>query len=510
MADVPTGGGRARRGEHMTLTRARRQLLLVAGLTVLGAALRFPTLDRQSFWLDELVTASLLDRSLEDVLREVPRSEGTPFLYYVVAWAWGTLFGLGEVGLRSFSALAGTATVPLAYGAGAVLVSRRAGLVAAALVAANPFLVWYSQEARSYALLALLGAASVLAFGLALRGARAWLVAWAAVSALAIATHYFAVFVVVAEALWLGVRLRAWRPVLLACVLPGATLVAHVPLVLEQRDGAEAVTGSPLVGRIAGIPKNLAVGYSFPAEALGSALVGVLLLVGVALLVRLAPRERFGALIAGSIALAAIATPVVLALGGVDFLIARNTIVAVVPGAVCVGAGYATGRLGLVAATLLCVLSAAIALAPALDATYGRTDWRGAAEALETAQGMRAIVVTPYMSRTLWRPYLPELSEPGPAGATVDEIAVIGLATEGGYSAGAVVPPSVTTARAVEGFRVVAVERRSTYTLVRYRARRPTFVPISTLTGLGLAADEQPGVLLQHPARADDGASIPE
>ena len=51
-----------------------------------------------------------------------------------------------------------------------VLVSRRAGLVAAALVATNPFLVWYSQEARSYALLAFLGAGSVLAFGLALRG----------------------------------------------------------------------------------------------------------------------------------------------------------------------------------------------------------------------------------------------------------------------------------------------------------------------------------------------------
>jgi hypothetical protein len=51
----------------------------------------------------------------------------------------------------------------------------------------------------------------------------------------------------------------------------------------------------------------------------------------------------------------------------------------------------------------------------------------------------------------------------------------------------------------VKGFRVVAVERRPTYTLVLYRAARPTFVPMSTLTGLGLAADEQPGVLLQGP-----------
>ena len=252
------------------MTRARSQLLLVVALTALGALLRFPTLDRQSFWLDELVTVSLLDHGLGDVLREVPRSEATPFLYYVVAWAWGSLFGLGEVGLRTLSALAGTAMIPVAYGAGAVLVCRRAGVVAAALVAVNPLLVWYSQEARSYALLALLGAGTVLAFGHALRGSGRALVAWASLSALAIATHYYALFLVGAEVVWLLVRARPRRPVVLASLIPAATLVVHVPLLLEQRDNGEAVTGSSLVARIAGIPKNLVVGYSFPAEALAA------------------------------------------------------------------------------------------------------------------------------------------------------------------------------------------------------------------------------------------------
>jgi hypothetical protein len=477
--------------------RTRTVLLVVVALTLVGAALRFPTLDRQSFWLDELVTASLLDHGLGDVLREVPRTESTPFVYYVVAWAWSSLFGVGEVGLRTLSALAGTATIPVAYGAGAVLVSRRTGLVAAALVATNPFLVWYSQEARSYALLALLGAASVLALGLALRRGSRWLIAWAVLSALALATHYFAVFLVAAEAVWLLVRMRPRRPVVLASLVPAATLLAHVPLVLAQRDNAEAVTGSALLPRIAGIPKDLVVGYSFPAEALGSALAALLLVLGVALLVRVPAGERRGAILAGSLAVAAIVTPVVLALVGTDYLIARNTIAAVVPAAVCVGAGYATGRLGLAAAAALCVVSAAAALAPSLDTSYGRTDWRGAAAALDApAAGSRAIVVTPFMSRTLWRPYLPDLREPGPEGATVDEIAALGLATEGGYSAGRVEPPGVGAPRPVKGFRVVRVEREPTYSLVLYRAARPTFVPLSTLTALALT-DEQPGILLQ-------------
>ena len=56
--------------------------------------------------------------------------------------------GTGEFGLRSLSALAGVATVPVAYLIGVELRGRRAGLMAAALVAVNPMLLWYSQEAR--------------------------------------------------------------------------------------------------------------------------------------------------------------------------------------------------------------------------------------------------------------------------------------------------------------------------------------------------------------------------
>lgn len=480
------------------MTRRAARLLPIVLVTALGAALRVPTLDRQSYWLDELVTVSLLDRGLGDVLRAVPRTEATPYLYYVVAWLWSSVFGLGEIGLRSLSALVGTATIPVTYLAGAVLVSRRAGLVAAALVATNPFLVWYSQEARSYALLALAGAGSVLAFGHALRGGRRALVAWALVAALAIATHYFAVFLVAAEAAWLLVRLRPVRRAVLAVLLPAAVLAAHVPLVLAQRGNGEAVAGSSLVSRIAGIPKNLVVGYSFPAEALGSALAALLLVAGLVLLGRAAPDERRGALVAGSLALATILTPVVLALCGIDFLVSRNTIAAVVPGAVCVGAGYATGRLGLAVATALCTLAAAIALVPALDTSYGRTDWRGAAAALEDAAGTRAIVVTPYMSRTLWHPYLPRLEEPGSGGAVVREIAAIGLATEGGYSAGHVTPPQVSSPQQVEGFRVVEVERKPTFSLVLYRAERPRFVPLPTLVGLALDRAQQPGVLVER------------
>src|SRR4029453_9461372 len=172
--------------------------------------------------------------------------------------------------VRSLSALAGTATIPVAYAAGAALVSRRTGLIAAALVAMNPFLVWYSQEARAYALFAFFSALSLMFF------ARRSALPWALASALAIATHYFAIFLVVPMAIW-----RRW---LVPALIPAVVLAAHIPLLLDQRHSGQSVAESALRSRVAGIPKDLVVGYSFPAELAGTLVAGALVVVGLVLL----------------------------------------------------------------------------------------------------------------------------------------------------------------------------------------------------------------------------------
>ena len=84
----------------------------------------------------------------------------------------------------------------------------------------HPFLVWYSQEARAYGLFALLAAVGLFFFGQALRAGGHWaFVGWAIASSLALATHYFAVFLIVPEAVWLLLRSPARRVALLATVL---------------------------------------------------------------------------------------------------------------------------------------------------------------------------------------------------------------------------------------------------------------------------------------------------
>ncbi len=181
-----------------------RRLAPLVGLVALGAVLRFGTLDARSYWLDEVDTVGLLQEGFVGMLSRLAEPGGGGLVYFFVAWPWAQVFGSSEVALRSLSALFGTATVPVAYWATRELASRRAGVIAAALAATAPLLVWQSQEVRPYALLVLLGGVS---FALFLRARRApdggAPAAWAVASVLLVATNYVAAFMVAVEALLL-------------------------------------------------------------------------------------------------------------------------------------------------------------------------------------------------------------------------------------------------------------------------------------------------------------------
>ena len=423
------------------------------------------------------------------MVRTIPHSEATPYLYYVLVWPWTHLFGSSEAGIRSFSALAGTATVVAAYGAGAALLSRRVGLIAAALVAVNPFLIWYSQEARAYALVTLFIAVGLWFLGRALEGYRRALAGWAILSGLALATHYFAAFVVIPEAVWLLARVPARRRAVIAVLIPAAVLAAELPLLLAQRGNGQSATQSSFVKRVVGIPKDLVVGFSFPSELVGTIVAALLVLGGLLLLVWRTPiRDRPRAFLTGAVAIFAIVAPIVLAGGGADYVTARNAIVAVVPAAVCLGAGYAATRVGVVMAAMLCALSLAIGLSVSLDKKYGRTDWRGLAHAIGPAPVQRALVVTPDIDAALWRIYLPKVQELDDRRARVREIVVAGLATQGGFSAGAVKPPPATPRPPPPGFELVGARLTPTFALIRYRVvgAQPRAVSIGKLGGLAL------------------------
>jgi len=388
------------------LVRARsRTFWIVAGLTVLAAVLRFATIGVQSYHHDEIVTASrILRDGFWHAMDAVGFSESAPPLYYALAWPWTQVTGTGEVGLRSVSALAGVATVPVAFALGAQLSGRRAGIVAAALVAVNPMLVWYSQEARGYALFVLLTALSLLYFLRALdQGRRRDFIAWGIASALALATHYFAAFPIAAEAIWL-LRRRGRAAVPGLGIVAGAGLLL-APLAIHQMSFAHAewISNFSLGHRLwetgltfmLGETGDIIARPEHPLLAVVPCLIAAtaLVLIGV----RGERRERRAARILLALAAVTVVVPVVIGLldSSKDYVLARNLLPALVPFLVALAVGFTlrnARRSGAILATALVAYSLGVSVWASLSPALQRPDWDAVASALGEPETPRAMV----------------------------------------------------------------------------------------------------------------------
>ena len=459
---------RERSGPARRYWPASTETWIVVGLIVLAAVLRFATLASQSYWLDESQAAHELGLSFGAMLRAWNGAEWNTPLYLIVAWPWAKVFGTGEVGLRSLSAILGVGLVPLIYLAGRELVSGRAGVIAAALAAVNPFMIDYSREAREYMLLVVLCTASLLFFARAWRrGATRDLVWWAIFSALALLTQYFAGFLTATEGLLLVYRLRS-RASLVALGAQAVVLAPFVPHVIPRlSDKAEFITSQGLGTRIQQVPVTFAVNTLFKSSAVSYGLLGAAALAAavIALLVIGADdRQLRGAGLAALLAGSVLVVPLLLALTGHDDYIARGLMPAWPPLAILVGAACAAPGAKLPGAALVGVLMAGFLWAGFKinsDPFYQRPDWRGVATALGSHTGTRAIVA--YDGQFATGPlsfYLPGVAWSGPGEArstdtgpaTIDELDVVG---DRGQTPAAP-PPGITkiSSRDVDGYLV--------------------------------------------------------
>jgi len=484
----------------------------LAALIVLAAVLRLATLDLQSFWYDEAFTpVHVLHPSLWATLRSVVHSENTPPLWYAIAWADSRVLGTGEVALRLPSALAGIATVPVAWAIGRELTGRRAtAIAAAAFVTVNPLLVWYSQEARAYGLFVLLAAVAMLCFLRALRTpTRGRMAAFALAGSLALLSHYFAVFLLIPMVIWL-----AWDSSRRRAALPAIAVLALVGLALLPLISAQGGHGTQWIGEWALSSRLQAIPQYYLTDYYGSSLGhGIELLLALPILAGigfglwrvLTPVEERGALIALAIAVGGILIPIALVAFGEDYLAPRNLVGAMVAVtaliAVIVPCERA-GRVGVALAVLIALGFAAITIDVDLSPRLQRGDWRGLAQrlavqpgsAVRGASGARAprptaerVIVTVELGSAPLEYYLPPLRNllPGQA-VTVREIDEIGYFP---------LTPGAGTAPA-PGFRLR--ERVEVNGLIAYRfvSSMPRTVSEATLRGDAITSEAHSEVLI--------------
>jgi uncharacterized membrane protein len=401
----------------------------------LGAVLRFTTLGAQSYWFDEAQAAHELHLSLGSMLSSMVAVETAPPLYFVLGWVWAHLFGAGEVALRSLSALAGTAVIGVGYLCGRELVSRRAGLLTAAFVAVSPFMIWYSQEAREYMLVAAFCGASLLCFLRAWRDPSGRNVAWWTLfSVLALLTHYFAGFLVAPEALWLLYIARSRASVVAAGVV-GLVELALIPLLVNHATASLLgfITGTHLSTRVQEVPVAFALGPPFETSLLSYGLIGAAALAAVLIVLLIVggePDELRGVGVASALAAVVLLVPLVLALLGTDYYIERALIPAWLLLAIVVAAGCTTGRLRFPGAILAGLVLAGFAYGVIridTDTQYQRPDWRAVAEALGSPSGSRAIIVYDSFGTDPLAFYLRGVPWTEPAGpVSVSEVDVVG------------------------------------------------------------------------------------
>ena len=132
-------------------------------LLLAAFALRLYRLGVASLWYDETVSAFLARQDLVALTRHTAGDIHPPLYYYVLHF-WGQVVGWSQFSFAFVSLFFGMLIIALVYRVAREWFTARVALIAALLVAASPYNLWYSQEVRMYTMGALLGLASTYFF----------------------------------------------------------------------------------------------------------------------------------------------------------------------------------------------------------------------------------------------------------------------------------------------------------------------------------------------------------
>ncbi|MBI5563374.1 MAG: glycosyltransferase family 39 protein [Chloroflexi bacterium] len=295
-------------------------LMLV--LVFIAFSVRVYRLDWFALRGDESFTVQFSQLPADELLAGVRYLEPNPPVLYYSLRGWMLLAGDSEFSSRFYSVFFGVLSVPLMYALGRALGGRQVGLLAAVIVAVNPFQIWHSQDVRNYTLWPTLTLAAWYFLWRAIqhRRRRDW-AAYVILTVTALMTHYYQLFISVAENLfvvsWLvappdgvsrGLRWSLAKAWLVAQGVVAAVFVAWVLFGMTTAFAAISNGSSPtfdqlLLRTLAAVtigdtvPKQAAVWLMLPAL--------ILIVVGAVTLIRSRPHAARWLLLGVGVPLAA-------------------------------------------------------------------------------------------------------------------------------------------------------------------------------------------------------------
>jgi 4-amino-4-deoxy-L-arabinose transferase-like glycosyltransferase len=296
--------------------RYRYTAWIVLALVLLAFALRTFRLDGYAFRGDESFTVLFVTQPMDQLWDEIRNIEPNPPLYYLLLRGALRLWGESDWAARFLSAWFGVLAVPLIYRLGrALLAGRAAGkgpggssraigewapVLAALILAINPYQIWHSQDVRNYSVWPAISLFSLCFLIKALRhpsGGRPWLwVGYVVTALLSIYTHYYDAFSLLFQNAF--VLLFYWRQrailgrwiasqaVVALLFVPWLLFGSSRPLTYQAQTEVPGLPG--MAGRTL---SHFALGETIP-EALASALLPAIALLAILGLVVALRRER--------------------------------------------------------------------------------------------------------------------------------------------------------------------------------------------------------------------------
>lgn len=191
---------------------------IITVTVISGLLLRLWNLTGISLWHDEAFSALLIKYNWSEMMYRIGLDVHPP-MYYIFLRIWTEIFGHSLFALRGMSVFFGVGTILTTYFfVNYVFNNKKAALIAAILVAVNPFQVQYVTEARMYTMGGFFAVSAALALVAALRNQTAYYVnagneflqkqlhkqfityyaLFVLCSAILIYTHYYLLFTVAA------------------------------------------------------------------------------------------------------------------------------------------------------------------------------------------------------------------------------------------------------------------------------------------------------------------------
>lgn len=255
----------------------KSRFLLLAVITILGAALRAPLLNI-GLTIDDACSANVVESNdWLDMFERIRVYEMSPPLYFLVLKAFVSLFGFNSLVMALPSFIFGVLSIPTSFFLARNLAAPRSNAVEAALTAAfftavSPLAIIYSHEARTYALAGLLLSWTIIVFWQFLKAKANWslIVTLFVCSTALVYTHYTGIFYLAILALTAIVAsiknnnkdaLRALPPIILAC----ATLLPWLPILLYHKNvGTPWADPTPIANFLHVFAGNLAATMPLP------------------------------------------------------------------------------------------------------------------------------------------------------------------------------------------------------------------------------------------------------